>query len=249
MYTIQTTTLINSIASANGHHGIGWGIFAYVGIVLFLILSFVFSAKSGITSKTPQKYTTKMAEHLYLFMENVCVSVIGAHGRKYMPFLLSLWMFIFVSNVCGLIFDYTPTAELSLNLALSLIAILYVQHEGIKAHGLLGHLAHFAGPKLPLVLAMFITPLLFSIEMISELMKIASLSLRLYFNIHGGHLVKEVLDGLGGGIPVGGLLLPIKLLSCVVQALVFTMLTGVYLSVVTSHSDDHAEENHAEGHA
>ena len=70
---------------------------------------------------------------------------------------------------------------------------------------------------------------------------------RLYGNIHGGHLAVEAMNQLGNKIyvPLGVLvLLLIKLLTCLVQALIFTMLTCVYLSLVTHHSEDHAEEGH-----
>ena len=85
------------------------------------------------------------------------------------------------------------------------------------------------------------------IEIISELMKNLSLSLRLYGNIHGGHLAVQSMNLLGKSfyIPIGSFLMPLKLLTCVVQALIFTLLTCVYLSLVTSHGD----EDHSDGHS
>jgi F-type H+-transporting ATPase subunit a len=87
-----------------------------------------------------------------------------------------------------------------------------------------------------------VTALIFLIEIISETMKMLSLSLRLYGNIHGGHEVVSKLNDLGqvGGwnVPIGGLLIPIKLLTCVVQALVFTLLLAVYLGLVTHHEEE-----------
>ena len=223
----------------------GWDIFFYSGIVLAVIGIFVYLARIGIKERIPYKISAQLGEHLYHYIDGLCYSVIGHHGKRYAPFLMSLWLLIFVGNIVGLVLPETPTADLSMNLALSLATILYVQYEGIRAHGLFGHLKHFAGPKLSLVMGLFITPLLFSIEILSETMKIASLSLRLYSNIHGGHLVVEALNHLaaGGVWPIGGLLLPLKLLAAIIQALVFTMLAGVYLSIVVG--GEHQEEGEA----
>jgi F-type H+-transporting ATPase subunit a len=109
------------------------------------------------------------------------------------------------------------------------------------------------GPKLGLPLIV-INILIFAIEIISELLKNVSLSLRLYGNIYGGHAAADAMNALGThmihigpietGIPFGAFLLPIKLLTCVVQALIFTLLTCVYLSLVTHHEhEEHGEHS------
>lgn len=226
---------------------IGWGIFFYSGIVLVVIAIFVGLARMGMKERIPHRLAAQLGEHLYHYIEELCFSLIGHHGRKYAPFLMALWLFIFVGNFMGLILPYTPTADLSLNLSLSLVTVFYVQYEGIRAHGFFGHLRHFAGPKLPVLMGIFITPLLFSIEILSETMKIVSLSLRLYSNIHGGHLVVSALNHLyaEGAWPIGGFLLPLKLLAAIIQALVFTMLAGVYLSIVIGDNENHESEDHS----
>jgi F-type H+-transporting ATPase subunit a len=169
-----------------------------------------------------------------------------------MPMLATFWIWIFVSNLFGLFFNYTPTADLSSNLGMAVIAVLYVQWEGIRANGFFGHIKHFAGPKLGGLLVL-VTGMIFIIEIISEAMKMVSLSLRLYGNIHGGHEVVTNLNNLGhfsiGGtevmIPVGAFLIPIKLLTVIVQALVFTLLFSVYLGLVTHHEEEgHPKEVH-----
>ena len=228
---------------------IGWNIFWYVGLVIIVVLGFATIAKSGITKTTFKGPVAKLAEHLYLFLDGMAVSVIGPHGRKYVPLLLALWLYIFVSNVFGLIFNFTPTAEWSLNISLAVITMVYVQWEGIRANGLGGHLKHFAGPKLG-GLMVIVSGLLFIVELVSETMKLFSLSIRLYGNIHGGHIVVSSLNQLvaipiGGhvfNLPAGGLLIPIKFFTCVIQAYVFTILTCTYLNIVTSH--EHEEEHY-----
>lgn len=223
-----------------------WGLAAYIAFVLAILFFLMTYAKKGLGVRVFKNPITSLFEQLYLFIEHMCVGSIGQHGRKYIPMMFTFWVMIFVGNIIGLLFPFTITADLSFNLGMALIAVAYVQYEGIKANGFLGHLSHFSGPKLSGGMVV-ISGLIFTIEIISELMKNVSLSLRLYGNIHGGHLAVEAMNNLGNKIyvPIGVLvLLLIKLLTCIVQALIFTMLTCVYLSLVTHHDDDHAD-----GHA
>lgn len=231
-----------------GHHGpsfLGLGI--YVLLVVATIFVLISKAKKGWNGRVFQGYWANCAEQLYLFIRNMCVGTIGPHGAKYIPMMTTFWLVIFWSNFCSLFMPTAPTADLSFNVGLALIAIGYVQWEGIKANGLLGHFSHFAGPKLGGVLTI-ISVMIFGIELISELMKNVSLSLRLYGNIHGGHQAVEAMNALGEGVyvPIGAFLLPIKLLTCVVQAMIFTLLTSVYLSLVTHHDSDDHDKNHPE---
>lgn len=225
-----------------------WGLAAYIALVLVILFVLMSYAKKGLNVRVFKNPITSLFEQLYLFIENMCVGSIGQHGRKYIPMMMTFWMMIFVGNVVALLFPFAPTADLSFNLGMALIAVCYVQYEGVKANGLLGHLKHFTGPKLSGAMVA-ISVLIFTIEIISELMKNVSLSLRLYGNIHGGHLAVEAMNNLGNKIyvPLGVVvLLLIKLLTCLVQALIFTMLTCVYLSLVTHHGEDHAEGDHGQ---
>jgi F-type H+-transporting ATPase subunit a len=224
----------------------------YLGLVLLILLGIIASARGGLNERVFKKRTTSYAEQLFLFIENMCVGTIGPHGRKYIPMIITFWLVIFFGNVFALFFGTSPTASLSFNLGMALISIGYVQWEGIKANGVFGHFSHFAGPKLGLAMIP-ITGMIFVIEIISEVMKNVSLSLRLYGNIHGGHQAVEAMNHLGMGIfvPFGEFLLPIKILTCVVQAMIFTLLTCVYLSLVTHHEEgghgDPGEGGHGTG--
>lgn len=231
--------------------GGGWVTPAFYTIfILALVLGMISLARPGITATGMKNRWAGYLEQLYLFLEGFAIGIIGPHGRKYMPMLVTFWLFIFISCFVGLFMDYTPTADWSLNLGMAIVAVMYVQWEGIKANGVGGHFKHFAGPKLGGALVL-VSGMIFIIEIISETMKMLSLSLRLYGNIHGGHEVVLNLNNLGhfaiGGtevhLPVGGLLLPIKLLTCVVQPLVFTLLFSVYLGLVTHHEEDHGHEH------
>lgn len=238
------------------HHGTSfWGLAAYLIFTLVIIFGLLLYAKGGFSKRVFTNPIAKAVEQLYFFIESLAVGIIGSHGRKYIPMIMVFWMVIFVGNVIALFFPTSITADLSFNLGLALVAMGYVQWEGMKANGVIGHFAHFAGPKMGLALIP-INLMIFIIEIISETMKNVSLSLRLYGNIDGGHKAAEAMNDLGTNlirfgdfalsIPFGAFLMPIKLLTCVVQALIFCLLLSVYLSVVTHH-DDATEHGHG-GH-
>jgi F-type H+-transporting ATPase subunit a len=233
------------------------GTFSYVILTLGILFGLLNYAKQGLNQRVFKNPLTSCGEQLFLFIENMCVGTIGAHGRKYVPMMMTFWLVIFVSNVISLFMPTAPTAIMGFNLGMALISIGYVQYEGIKANGVVGHFSHFAGPKLTGLLAV-ISFMLFFIELFSEIMKNISLSLRLWANMSGGHQavlemnkLGEHLLGLPFSIPFGAFLLPIKVLTCVIQAMIFTLLSCVYLSLVTHH-DDHGDEHghdHAPAHA
>jgi F-type H+-transporting ATPase subunit a len=233
------------------------GLVFYVLLVLAIIAVLVAYARKGMKERVFKNPFTQAAEQMYLFIEGMCVNIIGPAGRKYIPFIGTLWLVIFIGNSVSLFFAYAPTADLSFNLAMAIIAVAYVQYEGAAGHakhlrhegkdpvtstvgGVFRHVSHFTGPKLGLALIP-ITILIFCVEIVSELMKNVSLSLRLFGNIHGGHIAVEKLNEITPWFPIGGLLLIVKLLTVIVQALVFTMLTCVYISLVTHHEEEHAE--------
>lgn len=232
-------------AAHHGAHGIGFLIYVFAAVaVMFGLMSI---AKKGLNNRFFTNKWTQRFEQLFLFLENLVVGIIGPHGRKYIPMLMVLWCMIFISNVMALFFPTSPTADLSFNLGLALISIMYVQYEGMRANGVLGHFKHFAGPKMGPALIL-INVMLFAIELVSEMMKNVSLSLRLFGNIDGGHKAAEAINELtkSAYIPAGAFLLPIKMLTCVVQALIFCLLTSVYLGLVTHH--DHGDEHHDDEH-
>jgi F-type H+-transporting ATPase subunit a len=255
-------------ASGGGEHaGPGFfGLVFYVGLVLGIIGLLIWRMRAGLGERVFKNPVTQLSEQMFLFVDSMCVNIIGPRGRKYVTFIGTLWMVIFIGNSVALFFPTSPTADLSFNLAMALMAVSYVQYEGIKSHadhlrahgaaplaawvqGLFRHLRHFAGPRMSGVIGFIMPWVLFPIELISELMKNVSLSLRLFGNIHGGHTAVESLNAVGKFtlwgtewyVPLGGLLLAVKLLTVVVQALVFTLLTCVYLSLVLHHDEGHGE--------
>jgi F-type H+-transporting ATPase subunit a len=135
-----------------------------------------------------------------------------------------------------------PTADLNMTLAMALVTFVAVQIYGIRAHGVAGRIKHMADP-----------PFLFPIEVISELSRIISLSARLFGNVFAGEALLAVMYAIGAkvGIVVIPVLVPViflglELLFGTIQALVFAMLTIIYIAVAAAHGHD---DEHDEAHA
>lgn len=133
-----------------------------------------------------------------------------------------------------------PNADLNMTLAMALLAFGVVQVAGVRAHGFVGRIKHMADP-----------PLLFPIELISELSRIVSLSARLFGNVFAGEVLLAVMYALAASIKIAvvPLLFPVvflflELLFGSIQALVFALLTLIYitLAAASSHADEHAHE-------
>jgi F-type H+-transporting ATPase subunit a len=173
-----------------------------------------------------------IAERLYAFVE----STMGHHdAQKFFPFIGSLFLFVFISNLSGSIPGFAPpTDNLNTTLALGLTTFLYYNWVGLKSNGP-GYLKHFLGPLLPLA------PLMFVIELISHCVRPFSLGLRLRGNIAGDHLVLGTFTDLTvAGAPAGafGILIPFMALGLFVafiQAFVFSLLAMIYISLASEH--------------
>jgi len=236
-FLLSGTRLLSEVEGRSQYHDVV-RLWFYIVLLIGTILVLMASAKKGLNSRVFKNPLLSLFEQSYLFVENMCLSAIGPHGKKYIPMMYTYWLVIFCGNIMALFFPYSPTADLSFNLGMALIAVGYVQYQGIQANGFFGHVKHFTGPKLTGVMVI-LSGMIFIIEIISELMKNLSLSLRLYGNIHGGHVAVEKMNELGHYIPLGELLLPIKGLTCIVQPLIFTLLTCIYISLATHHEEDH----------
>jgi F-type H+-transporting ATPase subunit a len=186
-------------------------------------------------------------------LQNFVVDLIGPEGKRYLPIVGTIFIYILVMNLEGLIPGWkSPTANINVTAALALTVFLYVQYQGIRANGLFGYFKHFLGEPL------WLAPLNFIIHFIGELARPLSLSIRLFGNIFGEDTVIAVLLGMGI-LTVGSLTIPIPLqaplyffaaFTSVVQALVFSILTCVYIASATVHEDHGGYEHgeHAEPH-
>jgi F-type H+-transporting ATPase subunit a len=158
------------------------------------------------------------------------------NARKYLPFLGSFFIFILFSNLISILPGFrAPTDTLKTNIALAVIVFLATHVLGFKEHGI-GYLKQFTGHlpiKSPLVI---LVPLIFVIEVISHLIRPATLSIRLMANMFADHAVVGVFFVL---IP---LIVPVPLMLLgvfvsVVQALVFTLMSATYISLAVAHEE------------
>jgi F-type H+-transporting ATPase subunit a len=142
-----------------------------------------------------------------------------------------------------------PTASVNVTFALGISSFVYYNYVGISENGLLKHLGHFAGPKLPIGMAILITPLIFSIELISNMIRPLTLGVRLFANMFADEKIFLEISGLYP--PFTQILLPLLLLVLAVfvafvQTLVFTLLSMIYISEVTHPPHEHDDEHGAE---
>ena len=154
-------------------------------------------------------------------------------ARKYLPLVAAVGMFVFVSNVIGIIPGFeSPTSNINVTLPLALLVFFYYNYEGIKKNGVVKYFAHFAGP------VKVLAPLMFPIEIVSHISRIISLSFRLFGNIKGDDLFLWVLLMLVPFIAP----LPAYLLltfSALLQTFVFMILIYVYLAGAVAIDDEH----------
>jgi len=206
-----------------------------------------------------------LMEAVLEFILGLIDDVIGPEGRRFLPLIATLGLFIFTSNLLGLVPGFTaPTDNVNTNLACALVVFFSYHWIGIRKHGLGAYLRHFVGP-MPVL-----APLMVPIELISHLARPLSLTMRLFGNMLGGHILLSsfffmtvglstwVLSGAAGvvGDVVGtfgsiaavaftvGFLFPLKILVAFLQAFIFIMLSMVYIAGALE-----AEHDAGPGHA
>ncbi len=180
-----------------------------------------------------------------LAVRSMLEDIVGPHGLQYFPVVMTFAVLILVSNLMGLFpLFMSPTSATSVTFALGISSFVYYNYIGIKENGVFRHLKHFAGP------VWWIAPLIFPIEIISNLIRPFSLGIRLFGNLFADEKVMDTIAHLAPpftywGVPV--LLMPLSLFVALIQTFVFVLLSQLYLSEV-SHPphDSHAAHDEAE---
>lgn len=221
---------IDAILSAMGfeHYAHQYSHVNYTWLtMLILILSALFFArKVKIVPGGGQNFF----EVLISGLENFMVEITGPEGRFFFPFIATVFLFVLVSNMIGLIPGmFSPTANLNTTLALALCTFIYTHVIGIKFHGA-KYIKHFCGP------VWWLIPLMFPIELIGHLARIMSLSVRLFGNIFGKEMVLAILFGLAGLYLAPLPIMFLGILVCFIQALVFMLLATMYFVGAMEHA-------------
>ena len=231
--------------------------YTWIVMVMLTALAFVASRRVALVPRGLQNFMEVVLEQFIGIIDEV----IGHRGRRYLPLIATLGLFIVTANLMGLVPGMsTPTASLNTTGACALIVFFTYHWIGIQAQGLVPYLKHFAGP-----VPAFLKPLMFVIEVISHLARPLSLSLRLFGNMTAGHILLAIfffmmgfdgllgwaLSGSPGGLLIGlpaslltmafvvGFLMPLKILVAFLQAFIFVMLTMLYIAAALEEAEHH----------
>ena len=214
----------------------------FIACILSVVIIWILKGKLSESEPGGGQQTLELS---VLAVRSMIEDIIGPHGLKYFPVVMTFAVLILVSNLMGLFpLFMSPTAATSVTFALGLSSFLYYNFIGIKENGLLRHLKHFAGP------IWWIAPLIFPIELISNFIRPFSLGIRLFGNLFADEKVLETVANLAP--PYTQWLVPLPLMGlsvfvAAVQTFVFILLSQLYLSEV-SHAPHDVHDAHGEEH-
>src|SRR5215216_5429117 len=239
------TTPEDAFGPYTAENAIPWyTVMFFIACILSVVIIWILKGK---LSESEPGHGQQTLEVSVLAVRNMIDDIIGPHGLKYFPVVMTFAVLILVSNLMGLFpLFMSPTSATSVTFALGLSSFLYYNYIGISENGLFRHLKHFAGP------IWWIAPLIFPIEVISNLIRPFSLGIRLFGNLFADEKVLETVANLVPGItwfaPI--LLMPLSVFVALIQTFVFILLSQLYLSEV-SHAPhdfhaDHTEEESEE---
>ena len=187
--------------------------------IMLLIGAFVWFSTHQLRQQNPTSLQIAV-EGIILTIENAIVAVAPQHGRQIMPFIATLWLYLIIANLAGLIPGvHSPTRDLSATSALAIMVFLSVHWFGIRTLGLKGYLRHYLTPS----------PLLLPFHIISEITRTIALAIRLFGNMMSLEMAAMLI------LLVAGFLAPIPILmlhiiEALVQAYIFGMLALIYLA-------------------
>jgi F-type H+-transporting ATPase subunit a len=234
----------------------------YTWLVMIILagLAFAASRNLALVPRGLQNFFEVVLEQFQQLIDDV----IGPEGRRYLPLIATLGLFILTGNLVSLVPGMNgPTTNLNTTAACALVVFFSYHYIGVRKQGALTYLKHFTGP-VPLALK----PLMFVIEIISHLARPLSLTLRLFGNMVGGHILLAIIfflmglqgligwalsgsalgaiiGGIGGIVMVVftvGFLYPLKILVSFLQAFIFVMLTMLYISGAIEEAEHHGGE-------
>ncbi len=198
-------------------------------LILILLQSLSIRKRTLVPSRLQAFY-----EFHYDFVASIIHENVGNEGMKYFPFVFSLFMFIMMANLLGMLpYSFTLTSHIIVNFALGLLVFVIVTFIGIMHHGW-----HFFRLFFPEGIPWAIAPILIPIEVISYLIRPVTLAVRLFANMLAGHVLLKILAfftmslGLLGVFPLifNVLFTGFEVLIALLQAYVFTILTCIYLN-------------------
>ena len=205
-------------------------------IVMVIIVALLLIVGLGLASRKLSLVPSgrqSLLEAIFQAFEGVLTDIIGESGKKYLPMIGTIGLFIFTCNMIGLVPGFmSPTSKLNVTAGCALAVFVYYHWQGMKAQGPLKYLKHFTGPIPALA------PLLLPIEVISHFSRPVSLSLRLFGNIFSEELLIVIIASIVPFI----LPLPfmaVAIFTAVIQSYVFVLLACIYIAGAVVEEEEH----------
>ena len=212
-------------------------------VIFSLIIAIIISTVSWMASRKMRLVPGRLQaafEILVSGIDDFVCGILGPAGRKYTPFIGTLFIYIICMNLVGLIpLMKSSTTSWSTTLALALCVFVYVQYTALRELGLVGYIDHLMGrPRGIQAFSVVIPLLMLFLHIVSELVRPISLSLRLRSNIWGDDMLLVVLAGFGlKGVPLLFFNTLLAIVASTVQAAVFCLLTTIYFTLVLTHEE------------
>jgi F-type H+-transporting ATPase subunit a len=214
---------------------IGLGHFAhtYPHVVYSWVLMAILISAGALATKTISMIPGKgqnLFEVIVSSIEEFMVETAGEEARWLFPLLATVFLYIFIGNLIGIIPGFLPpTANLNTTASVALIVVIFTHVIGFKYHGV-AYVKHFMGP------VWWMAPLIFIIEIIGHLARVLSLSFRLFGNMMGHEIVLAILFGLAGAFFAPLPIMALGVFVAFVQAFVFFLLSLIYFSSAMEHA-------------
>ena len=201
--------------------------FAMELLVAALIIVGALILRSRLSVESPGTFQ-HITETIVQFVQNMNEEIIGYGSGRYLAMIGTLGIFIGICNILGLIPTFsTPTGHIEVTLGCAVAAFLYYNFQGIRHHGILGYLKHLCGPVMLMAIIMF------PIEVVGNVGRLLSLSVRLYANMFVGDILESVFTGL---IPIAvpAVFMALHVFVSALQAYIFMLLPAIYISMAVS---------------
>ncbi len=210
---------MHSLSFLENHFIYSHVMYTWLVMALLIICGFLATRRVAIL---PGKFQNVMEVVMDGF-DSLMSDTMGHAARRFFPLIATIGLFILVSNLMGLVPGFeAPTSNLNTNASMAIIVFLTTHVVGIQTHGF-KYIKQFMGP------VWWLVPLMFVIEIVSHLVRPLSLTVRLFGNIEGGHIVVAVLFLLAPFlVPLPILFL--KVFISIIQTLVFMLLSMMYIA-------------------
>lgn len=196
-------------------------------LVAFGMIIFFAIVRSRLSVDKPGalQHTTEL---IHEFGQDQSKDIIGAHSERYVPFAITIFVFVLLCNLLGLVPGFvSPTQFPYVPFGLAICTWFYYHFHGVREQGIVHYTKHFAGP------VWWLAPLMFPIEIISHCARLMSLTIRLFANMFAGEMVTLAFFSLVPlGIPL--IFMGLHVLVAFVQAFIFFVLTMIYLTGAVS---------------